>query len=124
MLVPAQEGKVSNFHAFKEKIQSYVSMHYGDIGIIFSSMKYPKADPPEVPNEASLAADPHGLIRSVFLELVKLYKKKIDTLREKKINVFALLHGQMSEESKCEVGSIAIQTKSKNNATRWLCGEL
>ena len=24
MLVPAQEGKVSNVHAFKEKIQSYV----------------------------------------------------------------------------------------------------
>ena len=59
-----------------------------------------------MPDEASLAADPHGLIRSVFLELVKLYKKKIDTLREKKINVFALLHGQMSEESKCEVGSM------------------
>ena len=100
VLVIATSLKPSNLHVCLEKWQQHVLLNYGEIGSIFSELCYPKPSAPELPAAEDLANDDTGLIRSTYLEKLKVFEKRKEDIRSKKIPVFALIYGQMSEESK------------------------
>ena len=99
ILHPGHEGSLSNIHICQEKWQTYVTLHFGDIGIFFSTLEYPVYKEPEFDGD-SILDDTTGILKGIYIDDFKTYQKKLDKLEEKKVSVFAFIFGQMSEESK------------------------
>jgi hypothetical protein len=72
--------------------------HFGEIGILFTALKYPKITIPRL--KITYLKDKSGILKNLYLDDFKCYIKKKERLREKKIATFAFIFGQMTEESK------------------------
>jgi hypothetical protein len=98
MLNPGRDGQPSNVHRCQEKWQNYIMYHFGEIGILFTALKYPKITRPRL--KIAYLKDKSGILKNLYLDDFKCYIKKKERLREKKIATFAFIFGQMTEESK------------------------
>jgi len=98
MLQPGRDGLPSNVHRCQEKWQNYIMYHFGDIGIFFTTRKYPLIEQPTF--KESILRDKSGILKTIYIDNLKAYTKKKEKLREKKVATFAFMFGQMTEESK------------------------
>jgi len=111
MLNAPTSEKPSNLHICLEKWKQYSLLNYGEIGSIFTDLEYPEPDVPEQPLQEDLDNDGTGFVRSSYLEKAKLYEKRCEDIRNKRVQVFALIFGQLSEESK-QVASMSSKYSS------------
>ena len=85
---------------FRQAIATYVRREFGDIADIFTVMSYPEYDEVEYEeDELKKANDPYGLRRREIEKLMSMRLEKMDRLEMNKPRVYALIIGQLSQES-------------------------
>ena len=89
-----------NLINFRQAIATYVRREFGDIADIYSVMSYPEYDEVEYEvDELKKANDPYGLRRREIEKLMSMRLEKMDRLEMNKPRVYALIIGQLSQES-------------------------
>ena len=105
-----------NFITFRKKLHLHVEKTFGDIAMIFSSAKYPEYKLPKYNIEDfSTDSDPLGMKRLALETEVKSIVNKREALREKKVQVYAVIKDQLSRESLAKVaGQEGFEEADKN----------
>ena len=89
-----------NLINFRQAIATYVRREFGDIADIFTVMSYPEYDEVEYEeDDLKKANDPYGLKRREIEKLMCMRIEKMDRLTTNKPRVYALIIGQLSQES-------------------------
>jgi len=89
-----------NLINFRQTIATYVQREFGDIADTFMVMSYPEYDKVEYDeDELKKANDSYGLKRREIRKLISIRLETMDRLEKNKPRVYALITGQLSQES-------------------------
>jgi hypothetical protein len=92
-------GDASDFTTWSDSMLRYTRREYGDIADIFKTGKYPIYQPP-VPNRAAMRGKINRCMEKTRIQtLLKIHLEKAEKLESNKKRVFAVIMGQLSEES-------------------------
>ena len=93
-----------NFITFRKKLHLHIEKTFGDIATIFTNAKYPEYKLPKYkPEDYTIDADPLGMKKLALETEVKNIVNKREALKEKKVQVYAVIKDQLSRESLAKV---------------------
>jgi len=116
----------TNFSEFQKSLANYGLREYGNLGHLIESNEYWEPPPIDIPNNDifSLEEDPHGFIKSDFLERIKSRRRQIEDMKAKRASFYAVLFGQLSPESEEKVklcATFPIAESMKDPLELWKC---
>lgn len=103
----------NNFQAFRDALQLYAMKEFGDLGLLIENEQYYVPEEIEIPDADTFSAenDPGGFKAHHYKTLIAERCKLMRSMENKRLQLFSVILGQLSTESKTRIRQLPKWTK-------------